>query len=231
VTAKVVALDGKTHAVLARLPAGRFPDGIAFEAGSRRVFVSDERGGAVVAVDASALKVLKQIPLGGEAGNTQADSEAHLVYTNDQTDGDLVVIDTVKLDAQERIPLGLKGNHGLYLDLPRHLAFIASEDTNELLVLDLASRKVTARFPVGKGPDVLAFDTGIRRLYVASESGTLSIFRETDAGLVKEGDPQVGPNAHVVLVDPASHLIYLPLKDVEGHPVLRIMEPVLPATP
>jgi len=38
---KVVALDGKTHAVLARIPAGRFPDGIAFEAGSGRVFVSD----------------------------------------------------------------------------------------------------------------------------------------------------------------------------------------------
>ena len=227
----VVALDGKTHAVLARLPAGQFPDGIAFEAGSGRIFVSDEKGGAVIAIDASALKVLKQIPLGGEAGNTQADSEAHLVYTNDQTDGDLVVIDPVKLEVKERIALGVKRNHGLYLDLPRHLAFIASEDTNQLLVLDLARREIVARFPVGKGPDVLSFDTGNRRLYVASESGTLSVFRETDTGLVKEGDPQVGPNAHVVLVDPASHLIYLPLKDVEGHPVLRIMEPVLPATP
>jgi len=228
---KVVALDGKTHAVLARIPAGRFPDGIAFEAGSGRVFVSDERGGAVVAIDASTLKVLQHIPIGGEAGNTQADSEAHLVYTNDQTDGDLVVIDALKLEVKERIPLGLKGNHGLYLDVPRHLAFIASEDTDELVVLDLATRKATARFPLGKGPDVLSFDPGTRRLYVASESGTLSVFRENDVGLVKEGDPQVGRNAHVVLVDPASHLIYLPLKDVEGHPVLRIMEPVLPATP
>jgi DNA-binding beta-propeller fold protein YncE len=227
----LVALDGKTHAVLARLPAGQFPDGIAFEAGSGRIFVSDEKGGAVIAIDASALKVLKQIPLGGEAGNTQADSEAHLVYTNDQTHGDLVVIDPVKLEVKERIPLGLKGNHGLYLDLPRHLAFIASEDSNELLVLDLARREITARFPLGRGPDVLSFDTGTRRLYVASESGTLSVFRESDAGLVKEGDLLVGTNAHVVVVDPANHHIYLPLKDVEGHPVLRIMEPVLPATP
>ncbi len=139
-----------------------------------------------------------------------------------------MVIDPVKLEVKDRIPLGVKGNHGLYLDLPRHLAFIASEETSELLVLDLARRQVTARFPVGKGPDVLSFDTGSRRLYVASESGPLSVFRETDAGLLKEGDPQVGPNAHVVLVDPASHLIYLPLKDVEGHPVLRIMEPATP---
>ena len=227
----VVALDGKTYAVLARLPAGRFPDGIAFEAGSGRIFVSDEAGGAVTAIDASALKVLKQIPLGGEAGNTQADSEAHIVYTNDQTNGDLVVIDPVHLEVKARIPLGVKGNHGLYLDLPRNLAFIASETDNELLVLDLAGRKITAHFPLGRGPDVLSFDTGSRRLYVASESGTLSVFRESDAGLVKEGEPNVGPNAHVVIVDPASHLVYLPLKEVDGRPVLRILEPVLPATP
>src|SRR5438876_9605994 len=160
-----------------------------------------------------------------------SESKDHPLYTNHQRNGDLVVIDPVKLEVKERIPLGLKGNHGLYLDLPRHLAFIASEDTNQLLVLDLARREIVARFPVGKGPDVLSFDTGTRRLYVASESGPLSVFRETDAGLVKEGDPQVGPNAHVVLVDPASHLVYLPLKDVDGHPMLRSMEPFLSAIP
>lgn len=224
----VVAIDRKTHAVLARLRAGRFPDGIAFEAASGRIFVSDESGEAVTAIDARGLKVLAKIKLGGEAGNTQADSEAHLVYTNDQTNGDLVVIDPAGLAVKERIPLGIKGNHGLYLDIPRHLAFIASEDRDQLLVLDLAARKITARFPVGAGPDVLAFDPGTRRLYVASESGTLAIFREGETGIVEEGRPHVGPNAHVVAVDPATHLVYLPLKDVDGHPLLRIMEPVAP---
>src|SRR3989440_10763933 len=75
----VVALDGKTHAVLERLPAGRFPDGIAFEAGSGRIFVSDEAGGAGTAIDASALKGLKQNPLGGGAGKNHAGSAGHIV--------------------------------------------------------------------------------------------------------------------------------------------------------
>jgi DNA-binding beta-propeller fold protein YncE len=225
---QVAVIDANTNAVLARLPAGRFPDGIAFEPASGRVFVSDEAGGAVIAIDGASLKVLGTIPLGGEAGNTQTDPQAHLVYTNDQTNGDLVVIDPAALAVKERIPLGMKGNHGLYLDVPRHLAFIASEDRNQLLVLDLAARRITARFPLGSGPDVLAFDPAMRRLYVASESGTLSIFREGEAGIVEEGHPHVGPNAHVVAVDPATHLVYLPLKDVDGHPLLRIMEPVAP---
>ena len=225
---RVAAVDETTRAVLARLPAGRFPDGIAFDEGTGRLFVSDESGRAVTAMDPRALTVLARIPLGGEAGNTQSDPIAHLVYTNDQTNGDLVVLDPVKLQVQARIPLGLKGNHGLCLDAPRRLAFIASEDEDILLVLDLTSHKILARFPIGRGPDVLAFDPGTRRLFVASESGTVSLFHETDKGLVKDGDTFVAPNAHVVAVDPATHRLYFPLKNLHGRPVLRIMEPTNP---
>jgi DNA-binding beta-propeller fold protein YncE len=220
---KAVAVDAKSRAVLARMEAGRFPDGIAYESGAHLLFVSDESGRAVTVLDPVALREVSRIPIGGEAGNTQADEVDHLVYTNDQTHGDLVVIDPVKLQITARIPLGLKGNHGLCLDAPRHLAFIASEDEARLLAMDLRTRKVAASFKVGKGPDVLAFDPGTRRLFVASESGVLSVFHETDAGLAKEGGLFAGPDAHVAAVDPSTHLLYLPLKDLGGRPVLRIM--------
>jgi hypothetical protein len=35
------------------------------------------------------------------------------------------------------------------------------------------------------------------------------------------------PHAHTVCVDPDTHLVYFPLQDVDGHPILRIMEPAL----
>ena len=34
----------------------------------------------------------------------------------------------------------------------------------------------------------------------------------------------VGPNAHTVAVDPATHRVYFPLADVGGRPVLRVMD-------
>ena len=34
----------------------------------------------------------------------------------------------------------------------------------------------------------------------------------------------VGPNAHSVAVDPATHRVYFPLADVGGRPVLRVMD-------
>ncbi len=33
------------------------------------------------------------------------------------------------------------------------------------------------------------------------------------------------PHAHTVSVDPKSHLVYFPLENVNGHPLLRIMTP------
>ncbi len=42
-----------------------------------------------------------------------------------------------------------------------------------------------------------------------------------EAGVHVVAKGVVGPNAHSVAVDPDTHHIYLPLKDVDGQPVLR----------
>ena len=51
-------------------------------------------------------------------------------------------------------------------------------------------------FPVGNGPDVLAFDRGLQLLYVACESGAVSLFRHSSGKLEKVGNVNVGPNSH-----------------------------------
>jgi hypothetical protein len=33
------------------------------------------------------------------------------------------------------------------------------------------------------------------------------------------------PHAHTVSVDPKTHLVYFPLENISGHPLLRIMRP------
>ena len=113
---------------------------------------------------------------------------------------------------------GAKGNHGLYIDSPVRLAFIACEGNDRLLVLDLASRKVLASFDVAKGPDVLAFDLTLGWLYVAGESGQLSIFKVQAKTVAALATAQLGPNAHVVAVDPVTHEAFFPLKPHTGNP-------------
>jgi DNA-binding beta-propeller fold protein YncE len=91
-------------------------------------------------------------------------------------------------------------------------------------VFDLKAMKLLSVHPVGDDPDVLAFDPGLKRLYVSAESGTVSVFQEGDHDLRLLGQFDM-PHAHTVAVDPKSHLVYFPLENMGGHPLLRIMRP------
>jgi hypothetical protein len=71
---------------------------------------------------------------------------------------------------------------------------------------------------------VLAYDPGLRRLYVSAESGTVTIFQNQGKSLALLGSVEM-PHAHTVSVDPKTHLVYFPLESIDGHPVLRIMQP------
>jgi YVTN family beta-propeller protein len=225
-TDEVVAIDATSLKILARVPTGDYPDGMAYAPGAHKLYVSNEHGGSDTVIDVRSNRRIATIPLGGEVGNTQYDPVSGHVFANVQTRRVLAEIDPRTDKVVARIPLpGAEGNHGLYIDAPARLAFIACEDNGTLLVLDLRNRRVIASFPVGDGPDVLAFDPGPGWLYVASESGEVALFEVTGRAVRALGRGMLGPNAHVVAVDPATHRAYFPLKDWKGRPVLRITEP------
>ena len=73
---------------------------------------------------------------------------------------------------------------------------------------------------------MLAFDPGLRRLYVSCESGVTSVFAETDHGLRKLGEDFLATEAHTVAVDPETHLVYFPLQGPNGKPHLLVMRPI-----
>jgi DNA-binding beta-propeller fold protein YncE len=110
----------------------------------------------------------------------------------------------------------------MVIDTARRRAFVANERDGRILMVDLRRMRVLDAEQAGNAPDVLAYDPGWRRLYVASESGVVSVFTATLSALVHEGDVTM-PHAHSVAVDPRTHLVYFPLQDIGGRPVLRVM--------
>ena len=66
---------------------------------------------------------------------------------------------------------------------------------------------------VGDGPDVLAFDKSLRRLYVAAESGVVTVAAERGRRLAKLGQGLLAPNAHTVAVDPRDPRRLLPARE------------------
>ena len=119
---------------------------------------------------------------------------------------------------------GGKFPHGFYVDDQHNKAYIACQDDAKLIVFNLAAHEQEDVLPIGSDPDVLAYDRNLNLLYVACESGVVSIFK-CGAKLTKLGDQSAGPNCHTVSVDSETHKVYFPLKNVNGAPLLRIMIP------
>lgn len=221
---EVAVLDDRTLEVVANVGGASFPDGIAYAPAEDKVFVSDEHGGADLVIDASRAVRIGLIVLGGEAGNTHYDAPSHCIVVAVQTKNELVAIDPASEKVVARWPMPCDHPHGFLIDEPERLAFVSCEGDSKLLVVDLRAMRTTATLRVAEGPDVLAFDPGLRRLYVASESGALTVFEEGNSGLVSLGEYRAS-HSHTVAVDPSTHRVYLPLQDVGGRPVLRILVP------
>jgi DNA-binding beta-propeller fold protein YncE len=223
-TNEVVAIDEKSLAIIARMPGGTHPDGLAYSPETHKVYVSDEHGGTDTVIDVVANARVATVQIGGVIGNTQYDAASHHMFVNAQSTGELVEVDpgTDKIVRRIKVP-GADGNHGLLIDSDSHRAFIACEGNDRLIVIDLRSGAALAQFPVAKDPDVLAFDAQRQKLYVAGESGEVSEFSVANGGISKTGESYLAPNAHVVAIQPATHEIYFPLKNVEHKTVLRVM--------
>ena len=223
-TDEVVAIDENTFAIVARAPGGRYPDGMAYAPDAHKLYVSDETGKTETVIDVKSNQRTATIELGGDVGNTQYDAGTKHVFVNVQSRGDLVEIDPGTDTIVRRIPLpGAAGNHGLLIDAVQRRAFIACEDNDKLLVLNLDSGRVESTFEVGHGPDVLSEDPQNEKVFVATESGVVSVFRLSGVRVTKQKEGYLGPAAHVVAIDPGEHIAYFPLKNLAGHPVLRLI--------
>ncbi len=225
-TNEVVVIEMATLGITARVAAGEYPDGMAYAPDVHKLYVSDETAGTATVIDVRSNRRVAALSLGGEAGNTQYDPVSKHIFVNVQTRNQLVEIDPARDEIVARIDLpGAKGNHGLLIDAEHRLAFIACEGNDRLIVLDMRTMRVATSFEVGKDPDVLAYDSSLHLLYVAGEAGIVSMFRIEADTVSKLGDGHVGPNAHVVAVDTETHRAYLPLKNLGGRTILRILEP------
>jgi len=225
-TDEIVAIDEATLKIVARMPGGHYPDGMAYAPDVHKLYASDENGNTETVVDVRSNQRIGTIPLGGEVGNTQYDAQSHHIFVNVQTRNELVEIDPTvdRIVARFALP-GAEHNHGLLIDSASRLAFIACQGNDRLLVFDMGAKRVVQSFDIGKDPDVLAFDPAPGRLYVAGEAGVVSVFSVKGGKVTKSGEGRLGPNAHVVAIDPITHHSYFPLKNVDGRPVLRVMAP------
>lgn len=224
---QVVAIDEDSGAVVFRAPTDTYPDGLAYDPIRRTVWTSNEAAGTETVIDAETGAVRATIPLGGEVGNVVYDTFLDQMVVAVQGRDDLAVINPVSFTVTERIPTpGCDHPHGQALDVTDQVMFVGCEANATMVTVDLANRNVIDHHRVGETPDVLAYDPGADRVYVAAESGWVSIFDHDHGHLTLRGSAHLADGAHSLALDPTTHHSYIPIpKDHNGSPVLREYEP------
>jgi DNA-binding beta-propeller fold protein YncE len=218
-------VDLKQMKVVKKLKTEAKPDGSTYAAPFHKLYVSDERGKAEAVVDVQKDEIVRTLHFDSETGMPQYDPVARKVYVNLQDQNIFAVIDPATDEVMGRYPVGrCKGNHGMALDAQHHRVFLSCEENELMTVFDLDKHTVIASAPMPAGPDVIKFDPGLARIYVACYSGAIVVFHEDDPDHYRKiEDFHVQHAVHSLAIDAATHRVYAPEQEEDGKAVARMV--------
>jgi len=222
---KIGVIDVEQMKLIKKLPTESKPDGIAYAPPFRKIYVSDERARAEAVVDVNKDEIITTLHFASETGNPRYDPVSKHVYVNLQDKNVIAEIDPATDKEVAEYPVGkCKGNHGMALDNEHRLAFLSCEENDMMTVFRLDTHEPIAYFPQAKGGDVIAFDPGLKRIYVACYEGAISVFQEDDPSHFRKlGDVPVHKKVHSLAIDVSTHKVYAPEQEENGAPAARIV--------
>ncbi len=214
----VVIFDLKSHAVLQKVAAGKNPDGILYDAVSKRVFAFNGRSQDVTAIDAATGKVDGTVALGGKPEFPASDGKGGL-WVNIEDKNELVHFDPQGLKVLHRWPLApCEGPSGLALDAAGRRLFAVC-DEKKMVAVDADTGKIVATIPIGDGPDAAGYDPEKKLVFSSNGEGTLTV--------VKQESPDqysvlqtvtTEKSARTMALDTKTHKIYLPAAKLGPRP-------------
>ena len=185
-------IDTETGKLVADITGQGNAHGVALVPAAGRGFISDggadRKAGAVVVFDLKTNNILGTIPAAGDSDGIIFDSFSKQVLV---VSGDGNALQTLKPDIDLRngkldppIPLG--GAPEFLASDEAGRVFVNLEDKNEVAVVDIASRKVTARWPVAPGgsPVGMSIDTRKHRIFIGCRKPQKLIVMSTVDGKV-----------------------------------------------
>ncbi len=207
---QVVEFDLKTLAKKGVSEAGTNPDGIVYDAPSKRVFAFNGRSQNATVLDATTGKVAGTIALGGKPEFPVSDDNG-MVYDNIEDKSEIVAIDSKTMQVKAHWPVApCESPSGLAIDKAGRRLFAVC-DNKKMAVVDADSGKVVATPEIGDGPDAAAYDPGTKLAFSSNgQDGTLTVVKQNgkDDYSVLQTVTTV-KSARTMALDTRTHKIYL----------------------
>lgn len=208
---KVSIFDTKTLKLIEKVAVGKGPDGIFYDAGSKRVFTNNHGSSDITAIDAASGKVAGTVKIDG-AGEQMVNGNDGVLWVNLEDKHQVVSFNPVTLEVKQHFSLGdAKTPTGLAFDAKNNRLFIGTR-SKSLIVMDAFNGTVVKTFPIGAGVDFGGFDSGSRTIFMSNGGdGTLSVIRQKSADEYEDlGPVQTQVSAKTMAFDKKTGNVYLP---------------------
>jgi YVTN family beta-propeller protein len=216
---KVSVFDPSDLHLIKKIDVGKGPDGIYYDAASKRVFTNNHGSDDITAIDAETLEVVGTVKVEG-AGEQMVSGRDGLLYVNLEDKAEVVAFDAKSLAIRNRFPIGVaRTPTGLAFDPATNRLFIGCREEPQMVMMDAATGKVVAHFPIGKGVDAAAFSPDTRLIFASSGEGTLAVFHEVSADTYEDvGAVQTQQSAKTLALDPVTQKVFLPAAEFDVVP-------------
>jgi len=211
---RIAVIDGKSLAKTGEIPVGMRPDGILYDAASKRLFTFNSNSKDATAVDPASGKAVGTVALGGKPEAAASDG-AGTIFVNIEDKSELVAFDARTLAVKQHYPLApCEEPSGMAADLA-HGRIFSGCDNKMIAVTDMKTGKVVARIPIGEGVDANRFDPATGLVFSSNgESGTLTIAHEDGPNkFTVLQDLKTAEGARTMELDEKSHRVYVVTAD------------------
>jgi YVTN family beta-propeller protein len=223
----VDVFDPKTLTLIKHIPVADDPDGIFYDPGSKQIYVASGDAKLVTLIDPTKQEPVAIIHLTGKPEFAAFDSQTGLFYQNLEDTNSVAAVNTLTRSVVQEWQLpGCKAPSAMAIDTMDRRLFIACSHNTRLLIFDLDAHQIIRSIAIGGGPDAIAFDPGIHCLYIAGESGILSVIQQDSLDKYELIDSiHTHYGAHTLALDLTTHRVYVGYASIFVAPRLAVFAP------
>lgn len=224
------AFDPASLQFSGRIPVADDADAILYDPISKLVYVANGDAHLATLINPVSRTTVGTIPLDGKPEYPALDARTGLLYQNLTDTNRVAAINLTQKAIVGKWPLApCEGPTGMVIDSEQRRLFAVCGRNATLVVFDLEQHKVIASLKIGGGPDSVAFDPQLHRIYTAGKSGKLDVIQQDGPDVYHTLD-QIGTHygAHTLALDPVSHQVFVGYASLLHRPRIAIFSPARP---
>ena len=214
---------------LGSIPVADDADAILYVRSARLVYVANGDARLATLIDPEKRVTVGIIHLPGKPEFSASDPQTGLLYQNLEDINSIVAIDLSKRSIAGQWSLApCEGPSGMAIDTEQRRLFAVCSGNAKLVVFDLDTHRVITSLTIGGGPDSVAFDPGLHRVYSAGRAGKLTVIQQDGPDAYRVLDKiNTHYGAHTLAVDPATGKVFVAYASLLTHPRIAVFTPTM----